>query len=221
MRQDLIVIQSHDPEWGQAFETQRAAVEGALASWLVARVEHIGSTSVPGLPAKPIIDMLALIDDYDTFGPARQELEQVHWVVAPEPGDEDLRKWSACFPTAEHRTHHLHVVERNSSAWRDWLLFRDYLRTNVEAARRYAELKRELAAADHRDRVRYRAGKAPLIAELMERARLWSTHSPSRTPAIGPEVLHEREGFGLGVRRPDSATGQGDGRTAREPGGYA
>lgn len=66
------------------------------------------------------------------------------------------------------------IVEHHSTAWRDWLLFRDYLRTHVQAAARYAELKQELAAADRSDRVRYRAGKAPLIAELMEQARAWS-----------------------------------------------
>jgi GrpB-like predicted nucleotidyltransferase (UPF0157 family) len=174
VRQDLIVIEDHDPAWADAFETQKAAVEGAVRDWLVAPVEHIGSTSIAGLPAKPIIDMLAVIDDYQAFKPALSALERIGWTPAPEPGDEDRRKWSVCFPIVEHRTHHLHVVEHDSDGWRDWLLFRDYLRTQNEDAVRYAELKRELASADHSDRVRYRMGKAPLIAEIMERARAWS-----------------------------------------------
>jgi GrpB-like predicted nucleotidyltransferase (UPF0157 family) len=174
VRRDPIVIQPHDPRWAQDFDIQRAALEPVLAGWLVAPVEHIGSTSVPGLPAKPIIDMLAVIDDYAGFAPALPELERVGWVHAPEPGDEDDRKWSVCFPGVEYRTHHLHVVEHDSDSWRDWLLFRDYLRTHVDAAEQYAALKRELAAADRNDRVRYRSGKAPLIDELMDQARAWS-----------------------------------------------
>ena len=174
VRQDSIVIEPHDSGWAEAFEIQRAAVEGVLAGSLAARIQHIGSTSVPGLFAKPIIDMLALIQDYDAFAPALLKLERIRWMLSPEPGDADRRKWSVCFPTVEHRTHHLHVVEHNSTSWRDWLLFRDYLRAHREEALRYAELKQDLAAADRSDRVLYRSGKAPLIGELMERARAWS-----------------------------------------------
>ena len=174
VRQDPIIIQPHDPAWAQAFDLQKAAVTSALAGRLVAPVEHIGSTSVPGLPAKPIIDMLAVVDDYAAFSPELLQLKRIGWLPAPEPGDESSRKWSACFPTVEYRTHHLHVVEQTSTSWRDWLLFRDYLRCHVQAAERYADLKRELAAADRGDRARYRAGKAPLIDELMQLARDWN-----------------------------------------------
>lgn len=173
VRRDPIVIQPHDPRWSQAFDRQRAALEPVLAGRLVAPIEHIGSTSVPGLPAKAIIDMLAVIDDYPGFAAALPELERIGWVHAPEPGDEAHRKWSVCFPDVEHRTHHLHVVERDSSPWRDWLLFRDYLRTHADAGERYAALKIQLAAVDRDDRVRYRSGKAPLIGELMDEARAW------------------------------------------------
>ncbi|MEN5072556.1 GrpB family protein [Isoptericola cucumis] len=173
MRQDRIVIQSYDPAWRVAFEEQRAALTSALHVWLVAPVEHIGSTSVPGLPAKPIVDMLALIDDHADFAPAFEALEGIGWVPAPEPGDLERRRWSACFPSVEHRTHHLHVVEQRSEAWPDWLLFRDYLRDHPAAMRRYAQLKQELAADDDRDRVRYRNGKVPLIGALLQEARSW------------------------------------------------
>lgn len=92
VRQDLIIIQPHSPEWAEAFEAQKAAVKSALAGGLVAPIEHIGSTSVPGLPAKPIIDMLAVIDDYEAFAPALLELERIRWVPAPEPGDAGRRR---------------------------------------------------------------------------------------------------------------------------------
>ncbi|MFI2364251.1 GrpB family protein [Promicromonospora sp. NPDC019610] len=177
MRQDPIVIQPHDPRWQHDFDAQRRALERVLAGYLVAPVDHIGSTSVPGLPAKPIIDMLALVHDHGAFARALPGLLRIGWVHAPEPGDVERRTWSVCFPSAELRTHHLHVVEHASAGRRDWLLFRDYLRTHPEAARRCAALKTELAAQDRRDRVRYRSGKAPLIGELMDQARAWSSQA--------------------------------------------
>jgi GrpB-like predicted nucleotidyltransferase (UPF0157 family) len=175
VRKDPIVIQPYTSRWAQDFEIQRAALEPALAGRLVAPLEHIGSTSVPGLPAKPIIDMLAVTDDYARFAPALVDLERIGWVHAPEPGDEEHRKWSVCYPSVELRTHHLHVVEHDSRSWPDLLLFRDYLRTHADAAGRYAALKIELAASDRDDRVRYRSGKAPLIGELLEQARAWGS----------------------------------------------
>lgn len=173
MRQDPIVIQPYDPAWPSSFATQKAALESELTDVLVAPTQHIGSTSVPGLAAKPIIDMLALVDDYAAFTEAPQRLEHLSWVAAPEPGDADRRTWSLCFPSVERRTHHLHVVEQASPAWRDWVLFRDYLRAHPDDARRYARLKHSLAATDARDRPAYRAGKGPVIAELMDLARDW------------------------------------------------
>jgi len=162
---------------------QRARLDPVLAPWLVGQVEHIGSTSVPGLPAKPIVDMLAVVDDAPAFAPALALLAPTGWVHAPEPGDEQGRRWSACFPSVEHRTHHLHVVEERSTGWPDWLLFRDYLRAHDGAAARYADLKHSLAAADDRDRARYRSGKAPLIGALMEEARAWR----ASTSALGAD----------------------------------
>lgn len=173
MRQDPIVIEVYDPVWAQSFRSHKATIEALLGERLVAPLEHIGSTSVPGMPAKPIIDMLAVVEDYEAFTPAVPGLESIGWLHAPEPNDEGLRKWSLCFPSVEHRTHHLHVVEYASSGWRDWLLFRDFLSTHVEEAERYAALKRTLAATDDRDRARYRAAKAPLIGKLLDQARIW------------------------------------------------
>ncbi|MEV0730203.1 GrpB family protein [Polymorphospora sp. NPDC050346] len=85
------------------------------------------------------------------------------WVHAPEPGDAENRKWSLCHPDIARRTHHLQVVERRSDGWREWLAFRDHLRADGEARDAYAALKRRLAAANDRDRPRYRAGKAGFI----------------------------------------------------------
>ncbi len=173
MRFDTIDVWLHDPRWAESFGQQSARLDSALSEWLAAPIEHIGSTSVPGLPAKPIIDMVGLVANYESFATALPHLSSIGWVHAPEPGDAEQRKWSICSPSVQHRTHHLHVVEVVSTGWPDWLLFRDYLRTHTEAAEQYGDVKRRLAEIDSTDRARYRCSKAPLIEELMHEARTW------------------------------------------------
>lgn len=168
-RLDRISVVDHDPVWAVMFAAQREAVASALRDHLVRPVEHIGSTSVPGLPAKPIVDMLAVVRSYDDVATALPALSSAGWVPASEPGDVSQRRWSWCYPSVERRTHHLHVVEASSSGWPTWLAFRDHLRTHAGDRDAYAALKRRLAAADDRDRAAYRAGKAPFIAGVLQR----------------------------------------------------
>ena len=173
MRRDPIVVVAYDPAWPASFETQRQRVEPVLAPWLTQRVEHIGSTAIPGLPAKSIIDMLAVVRDTEQTRGAVSGLAALGWCHAPEPTDDLDRQLSFCFPTQARRSHHLHVVEADAPAWAGWLAFRDYLRANPLVAQEYAELKVRLAAAhgdDPNDRSAYRDGKAPFIAEMTRRA---------------------------------------------------
>jgi GrpB-like predicted nucleotidyltransferase (UPF0157 family) len=168
LRRDPITIVAYDEAWPEAFEQQRRRVEPALAPWLTAPVEHIGSTAVPGLPAKPIIDMLALIPNHDHDRAALVEaMSGIAWTHAPEPGDAKARKWSFCFPDIGRRTHHLHIFESTSDSWPTLLTFRDHLRNHPAKAAEYANLKATLAAADPQDRPRYRSGKAPFIEALL------------------------------------------------------
>jgi GrpB-like predicted nucleotidyltransferase (UPF0157 family) len=169
MRLDRIKIVEYDVEWAALFERQRRIVEPVLRNYLTRPIEHIGSTAVPGLPAKPIIDMAAIVRDYDKCAAAFDELATVGWLIAPEPGDEESRKWSVCYPTIERRSHHLHIVEEAWPGWRTWLAFRDHLRTAPADRDEYALIKRALAAADDQDRPAYRAGKAPFILSVLGR----------------------------------------------------
>ncbi|MCA2216607.1 GrpB family protein [Jidongwangia harbinensis] len=166
-RRDPIAIVPYREDWPAAFERERLRLEAALRQWLVGPVEHVGSTAVPGLPAKPIIDMLARVRDHGAdVVPA---MAAVGWAHAPEPGDAAARKWSFCFPDVAWRTHHLHVFEARSSRWPPLLAFRDHLRSHPADAAAYARVKAALAAADPHDRPRYRAGKAPFIEDLLHR----------------------------------------------------
>lgn len=165
-RRDPVEIVPYDAGWPGAFDRERRRVDAALGPLLVRPVEHIGSTAVPGLPAKPIVDMLALVADYDATADVADALAGIGWVPAPEPGDEHRRRRSFCFPSVARRTHHLHVWEEGS-AWRPILAFRDHLRAHPADATEYGRLKAELAAAHRDDRPAYRAGKAPFIEAVL------------------------------------------------------
>lgn len=179
MRSDRIRIFEYDARWAELFEQERARLEPVLRDRLTGPVEHIGSTAVPGLPAKPIIDMLAVVDDYAACAEVFDRLTEMDWLVAPEPGDQAARKWSLCHPDAGRRTHHLHLVEQGSPGWQTWLAFRDHLRVSPEDRAEYARIKRELASTDDQDRPAYRAGKAPFITDVLARADPWSARPPS------------------------------------------
>lgn len=169
MRLDRIAIVEYDPAWPLSFAEQSERLERVLRQWLIGPIEHIGSTSVPGLPAKPIIDMLARVADYDRCEGMFPRLAEVGWLPAPEPGDAAARKWSVCYPRVEYRTHHLHIVEHRSTGWPTLLAFRNHLRGCAEDRDTYARIKRDLAALDDQDRPAYRAGKAPFITEVLRK----------------------------------------------------
>ena len=168
MRLDPIRIVPYDPAWRLSFEEHQAPLALAFGSGLVLPIQHIGSTAVPGLAAKPIIDMLAVVGDIDEVD--ERVVTSLGWVFAPEAGDDAERRLSFCRPSVERRNHHLHVVEESFEPWKEWLAFRDHLRRHPEAARRYEALKRELAAdcgADPNDRTPYRNGKSSFIEEIV------------------------------------------------------
>lgn len=169
MRLDPIVIVAYDHHWAENFECERVRLEAVLGPVLIRPIEHIGSTAVPGLSAKPIIDMLAVVTTIDDAAIRRHSMDDLGWIHAPEPDDSAERRMSFCTPSKERRSHHLHVVEDRHPAWRGWLAFRDHLRAHGEVVAEYAELKRTLAVAhgcDPSERVAYRRGKAGFIRSI-------------------------------------------------------
>ena len=100
----------YDPRWVVSFAKEASRLTPVLQPWLVRPIEHVGSTSVPGLIAKPIIDMVAVVADIEAVENAIEPLAQIGWVSAPEPTDVLSREMSFCTPSVELRSHHLHVV---------------------------------------------------------------------------------------------------------------
>jgi GrpB-like predicted nucleotidyltransferase (UPF0157 family) len=163
-----IEIAEYDPAWPGAFARERAAILAALGG-LVFAIEHVGSTSVPGLGAKPIIDiMIGLREPADHAGcvaPLRS-LGYEHKGEFGIPGRHYFRK-----PVRGARTHQIHMVEHCSSFWVRHLLFRDYLRTHPEEVHAYYELKLRLAARFGADVEGYTEAKTEFIRSAEAKAR--------------------------------------------------
>src|SRR6266700_7507861 len=138
-----IIIKEYDPKWQSLFDTERDELMEAIGHY-VADIQHIGSTAVPGLAAKPIIDILVglrrLLDAQDCIMPVEaMEYEYVPEYEAQLPERRFFRK-----NTNVTRSHHIHMVEIGSDFWKRHILFRDHLRANPQTANEYATLKKEI-----------------------------------------------------------------------------
>lgn len=169
MSQTPIRVVEYDLEWPDAFEREAARIRAAAGEHLVA-LEHIGSTAVPGLPAKPIIDLLGGTDTLAGADACVDPLERIGYEYVPELEDAMPDRRYFRKTAADRHTHHLHVVPADSGFFDRHLRFRDYLREHPRAAERYAELKRELAAEHRHDVAAYTEGKAEFVAEIEARA---------------------------------------------------
>jgi GrpB-like predicted nucleotidyltransferase (UPF0157 family) len=162
-----IQLEPYNPAWPEMFWAECAVLNSVLEPWLVGRIEHVGSTAVPGLRAKPVIDIMAPVEDLESSRAALAALEAVGYCYAPYKAH--VEHW-LCEPKPEHRTHHLHLVPLNSRLWNDCLAFRDLLLSDESVARDYAALKSRLAAAHRNDRERYTEEKGPFIESALRGA---------------------------------------------------
>lgn len=167
---NVVEIVPYSSDWPVRFRQLAKDIRGALGEVAI-RIDHIGSTSIPGLAAKPIIDMRISVADFDPLDEYRLPLEGLGYVFRAD--NPELTKRYFREPLGSPRTH-IHV--RRSGSWAEQfaLLFRDYLRLHPEEAREYEDLKRSLASKFRGDRHGYTDAKQPFIWGLMGRADRWS-----------------------------------------------
>jgi len=168
---DDVVLTEYDPKWLELFEQEAKHLLDLLGKTLVLRIEHVGSTAIPGMPAKPIIDMLV---EVPSFEQAKQEaLPRLAvegyaycWRDDRPPGHMMfIKRVSPNGP----RTHHIHMAPAGHKLWQR-LYFRDYLRTHPDEARRYAQIKQDLARQFPTDREAYTNGKSEYINLIASKA---------------------------------------------------
>ena len=157
-----VALCAHDPAWAQAFELERDRLRALLPGAFVA-IEHIGSTAVPGLAAKSIIDIMAAVESLEGVETLIERLCDNGYTTSAEfNASLTNRKWLMRWRDG-HRTHHLHIVVAESAQWHDRLAFRNALRNEPALARRYAELKTELAVRHQDDREAYTDAKSAFV----------------------------------------------------------
>ncbi|MGK3982302.1 GrpB family protein [Sorangium sp. So ce136] len=162
-----IAVVPHDPAWPGMYAREREALLGATGALLVA-IEHIGSTAVPGLEAKPVIDIMAAVQRLDEASAAHDRLRELGYQLTPT-GMRDrlfLRKRAPGHACAFH----LHIVEHATWHERKERLFRDHLLAHPEDARAYGALKQRLALEHRRDGLAYTRAKTELIQSIVDRA---------------------------------------------------
>jgi GrpB-like predicted nucleotidyltransferase (UPF0157 family) len=162
-----IELVSYDVTWPARFREECEELRRALEPWLVGPIEHIGSTAIPGLAAKPVIDIMAAVDNLESSRPAIDAAADLGYCYFPYQAD---RKHWFCKPSPAFRTHHLHLVPLESPQWVRPLAFRDYLRARVDVAAEYEALKRRLANEFRFDREAYTDGKGPFIDAVTDKA---------------------------------------------------
>jgi GrpB-like predicted nucleotidyltransferase (UPF0157 family) len=185
-----IVIADYDPTWPARFEAECDRIVAACGPDVFVAIEHVGSTAVPGLPAKPIIDMMPGVRSLADVTPGRvRRLEGIGWEYVPEYERDDPR-WGDGMPDRRYfrkdergeRAFHMHLVEAGSEFWTTHLLFRDWLRAHPEDMRAYAEVKRCIAReyntlpeGSRNVNLDYTENKSDFIASVMAKARAATT----------------------------------------------
>ena len=175
-----IEVVSYDPRWSSTFEKERALLQTVLAPWLAGPIEHVGSTAIPGMPAKPVIDIMAAVHTREASRPAISALGEVGYAYFPYRPD--IMHWF-CKPSVAFRTHHLHLVPLGSKRWIDCLTFRDVIRSDRALAAEYARLKNHLAQEFKFDREAYTDGKTPFVERVL-RSRGSGASSANRQSKI-------------------------------------
>jgi len=165
-----VSIVEYRPEWRTMFENEKRTIQTALGE-VSAQIEHIGSTAVVGLAAKPIIDLMIGLGDFSIADYLVPKIEAL--------GYEYIQKYEAVMPFRRFfikeqmglRTHQIHMVEIGTEFWDRLILFRDYLRQNADVVARYASLKRELAEREWNDVNEYADAKTEFVREIENEAR--------------------------------------------------
>jgi GrpB-like predicted nucleotidyltransferase (UPF0157 family) len=169
MADQRVEIVDYDSGWPGRFADQRLLVAGLLGPWLTGPVEHVGSTAVPGLRGKPVIDMLALVGSLPDAQASVPVLAGAGWLFWPDDPCRHYRLWFLR-PRPEARTHHLHVIENGHPHAMALLAFRDALRADAGLRGEYAELKGQLARQHPDNRNAYSNAKGSFVIQALRRA---------------------------------------------------
>lgn len=165
-----VIIVGYDPRWPVLYKEEKRQILSVIGDRILA-IEHIGSTAVPGLGGKDIVDFMVGVDGKEDADECVQRLQSLDYTdITPQPGHTE---WFYCLSKTPGITprYHLHLMKYPSPFWSKHILFRDYLRAHPEVAAEYFELKKRLADKYGRDRIGYTDAKSEFIEKVVEKAR--------------------------------------------------
>lgn len=166
---DGIELVPYDPRWSEMAKTEIKILRAALPPNSILDIQHVGSTAIPGILAKPIIDIQIAVASLPAIKQIAidtlKTLDYQYWAENPDP--ERMFFVKGMPPFGERRTHHVHIVEPSSKHWLGKIRFRDYLIAHSEVAREYEELKKKLAQQYPQDREKYTEEKSDFVNKIL------------------------------------------------------
>ena len=168
MKRASVTLEDYDPSWPSMFEDEKRHLMAIAREWCHGGIEHVGSTAVPGMVAKPVIDVMFGVKSLKESKPAIEVLVESGYEYSPYKTE--VMHWF-CKPSDAFRTHHLHLIPFESPLWNERIKFRNLLRSNERVASDYARLKRDLAASHQEDRETYTQEKWPFIQQVLRGAQ--------------------------------------------------
>ncbi len=167
LKRGTVKLENYNEKWKDIFEEESKLISSKINKFLIG-IQHIGSTAIPGIAAKPIIDIAVAIDSLSNVEKIIKLLHELGFQYRGEQGIPGRHLFVK--GDEENRTHHLHVVENDHHEWKTHILFRDYLKSNSKVAKEYSNLKIELAKKYEFDREKYTEGKSEFIQKIIEKA---------------------------------------------------
>jgi GrpB-like predicted nucleotidyltransferase (UPF0157 family)/predicted acetyltransferase len=170
LKKDQIKIVEYNPEWPTDAENEISKLRSLLPASKIIDIQHVGSTAIPGMASKPIIDIQIAVKSLEEMKmiavPILHKIGYEFWYDNPDP--ERLFFVKGMPPFGEKRTHHVHIVEANSTHWKDKILFRDYLISHPEMAQEYQQLKKYYSEIFANDREAYTNAKGEFVNRILK-----------------------------------------------------
>ena len=174
LKRGKVKLAAYDPIWKVFFEEEKRLLEKTFGNIIIA-IEHVGSTAIPGISAKPIIDINVGVKSLSVAQNMQGKFEEIGYEYRPfiEGHTKEELRWQELFVKGSEtkRTHHAHVTVFESDYWNSGLLFRDCLRKNLVLAKQYAELKERLAEKYCEDREKYTSDKDQFIKKILKSSK--------------------------------------------------
>jgi GrpB-like predicted nucleotidyltransferase (UPF0157 family) len=168
LQNEKVKLSGYNPVWQKLYKKEEKLLIPIVEKYGLG-IEHIGSTAIPGSKAKPIIDMVIGVKSLKDGEKLIKPLKKLGYECRHDAGI--IKRYFFTKGNKTHTTYHLHIVKFNSNLWKNQLLFRDYLRKNKEAVKKYNELKEKLAEKYKDDRKKYVVGKGEFIKSIIKKAK--------------------------------------------------